>query len=251
MQKILCPVDFKDASLNAVNYAAHLAKQVGANLTFLYVIPEERPIVEEPGIMDEIIAQKEEARPELEILCEETTRNFGVSTDYLIQVSILKMEVEKVAEEGNYDLVVMGTGGVTTVDHYFFGSNASKVAENCSCPVITVPKDFYRTEVQNIVYASNYQTKDDFYIQQILELSKVVNASITVLHVSKVSEPFGEELFESVTNQIRKEFQFDYKQDIKFERVVYEDVEEGLRNYLYDHNVDLVAVLTKHRNFLE
>lgn len=34
-----------------------------------------------------------------------------------------------------------------------------------------------------------------------------------MLHVSKESEPFGEELFESVTNLIKKDFQFDYSQE--------------------------------------
>ena len=45
-------------------------------------------------------------------------------------------------EDGDYDLVVMGTHGRTGVVHALLGSVAEQVVQHASCPVLTVrPKE--------------------------------------------------------------------------------------------------------------
>jgi nucleotide-binding universal stress UspA family protein len=252
IRRILCPVDLEEASINALNYAGSLAKAMKAELVLLNVIPEERPpVVEESGVMDELRMKEEEIEAKLQEACQEAREYFGINCNYKVSSSVLRIEVEREVNQGKYDLLVMGTGGVLTLQEYYFGSNAAQVMDVCDCPMITVPKDYHQTEINHIVYASNYKSADEVCLEQVLELARLNDAEITVLHVSHEKEPFGEEVFEAITNQIRKRFEFEHQAELKFDRVVFDDVEMGLRNYLYDHEVDLVAVLTEHRNFLK
>ena len=46
----------------------------------------------------------------------------------------------KVAGEGKYDLVVMGTHGRTGLSHLLMGSVAEKVVRTAPCPVLTYRK---------------------------------------------------------------------------------------------------------------
>jgi nucleotide-binding universal stress UspA family protein len=43
-----------------------------------------------------------------------------------------------IAEEGTYDLIVMGTHGRTGLSHVLLGSVAERVVRRATCPVLTV-----------------------------------------------------------------------------------------------------------------
>jgi nucleotide-binding universal stress UspA family protein len=47
-------------------------------------------------------------------------------------------EIVKLAEEGQFDLIVMGTHGRTGIKHALMGSVAEKVLRKATCPVLTV-----------------------------------------------------------------------------------------------------------------
>ena len=46
--------------------------------------------------------------------------------------------VAKVGEDGKFDLIVMGTHGLTGIDRFFLGSVAEKVVRNAPCAVFTL-----------------------------------------------------------------------------------------------------------------
>jgi universal stress protein A len=142
IQRILVPVDFSETSKRALDYALLFANRFDAKLDVLHVW---RPS-EYAG--DQMVML---TRSEPELTLSTFLRNHAdqqLST-FLKGVPHSKQMLEsgepahviaKVAAEGKYDLIVMGTHGRTGLSHMMVGSVAEKVVRLAPCPVLT-----YRT----------------------------------------------------------------------------------------------------------
>jgi universal stress protein A len=139
IQRILVPVDFSDTSKKALEYAHFLAQRFDAKLDVLHVW---RP-AEYAG--DEMVVL---TRSEPELTLSTFLRNHADQqlTAFLEGVphSIRMLRegdpaqlITQAANEGEYDLVVMGTHGRTGLSHMMMGSVAEKVVRLAPCPVVT------------------------------------------------------------------------------------------------------------------
>ena len=247
--KILCPVDLREASLNAINYAGDLAKRIGAPLTLVHVVTEATLIRQEAFASDELLRLEAKAEVLLENICQETHTQFGVPCDYLIEKADLGGGVANIAAHYGYGLIITGTNGANQLDKYVFGTNAMDIIENTRIPVIVVPADHYDTRVDHIVYASNYQEGDHENITQLLNLANSLNASVTILHVSSEDNPTSYEMFEAYRDFIFDKFY--YTVPLNIEQIVHKNPVQGIMEFMQKNGGDLLAMLTHHRNFFE
>jgi len=141
--RILCPVDFSDASVSALEYAMDVAQEAGAQLTLVHVIempPELRAHYPASGDfnVDHIRAAAEaECLRHLRSLIPESVRTHcAVKT--VVQEGAAYREVLRVAAEDKSDLIVMGVHGRGAVDLMVFGSNTARVIRAATCPVLVV-----------------------------------------------------------------------------------------------------------------
>jgi nucleotide-binding universal stress UspA family protein len=136
---ILCPVDFSDASLRAVEYAISLAEESDARLKILHVINMPSELREFEWSHDELRAQVAEDRRRR--LCELVPE--GAGTYCTIQTElrdgVVYREILQAAAEQPADLVVMGAQGRGALDVAIFGSNTARVARAVGCPLLVVP----------------------------------------------------------------------------------------------------------------
>lgn len=138
--RILAPTDFSSNSENAVAYAIQLARQLGAKLTLLHVVPEPSAVdYSMEGIsIQEIQRWEEEAEKKL---AEQLTR---AKLEYreidALQVSALhpRDQIVQAATDLSADLLVISTHGYTGWKHFLFESDAEKILEHASCPVLVV-----------------------------------------------------------------------------------------------------------------
>jgi nucleotide-binding universal stress UspA family protein len=141
IRKVLCPVDFSEASRAAMRYAVDLCLGVGASLTLChvyqapgYALPE-GVVLSGPELLTELAQQvdraldkwKREAR-ELGMVDVRTESALGVT----------HFEIDRIAESGGYDLIVIGTHGRTGLRHVLLGSVAERVVRTAPCPVLTI-----------------------------------------------------------------------------------------------------------------
>jgi nucleotide-binding universal stress UspA family protein len=63
-------------------------------------------------------------------------------------------EIVRFAQEGGYDLIVMGTHGRKVVARVLLGSVAARVVQTAECPVLTVKRPAQRSETTLRVPAS-------------------------------------------------------------------------------------------------
>ena len=143
-QRILCPVDFSDTSLDALAYAMSMAREAEAHLTVLHVMtygPIEAPDMYETIISDERVSLAEYRRRSEDRVRErlnELVREAGVSVETLISRGRPSHDVLRIAKEQESDLVVMGVQGRGAADLMFFGSTTHHVVREAACPVLTL-----------------------------------------------------------------------------------------------------------------
>lgn len=132
VSKILCPIDFSDISLRALDVAKDISERINAKLIIVHVIPENkvRGIIEEPeGIEQYLEYLKEEAKQEME--------KFAKGYDSDILVGVPSEEILKIA--GDVDLVVIGSKGRSYVEAVYVGSVAEAVIKASKKPVLIIP----------------------------------------------------------------------------------------------------------------
>jgi nucleotide-binding universal stress UspA family protein len=137
IKKILIATDGSDYTKEAVSYGLWLAKEVGAEVTALYVI-DQTSFVSFP--MDSSIVsvysllENEGKRAVEEVKTDGEAMGVKV-TPMVLEGSPTRKIVETAA---GFDLVVLGTLGRSALSKLFMGSVAERVTRFAPCPVLVV-----------------------------------------------------------------------------------------------------------------
>ena len=139
MKKILVPVDFSECATKALQYAIPLARQHGASLTLLYVVPPIH-VPGEFGVVDTTSAEMamcEAGTGQLRTLASE---QIGQTVPYetAVRLGSPVIEILDVAKGQNVDAIVISTHGRTGLKHVLLGSVVERVVQRAPCPVLVV-----------------------------------------------------------------------------------------------------------------
>ena len=137
-ERFLVPVDGSEHSKHALNSAKWLAQNQGINarITILHIIPSNNIHTVAYGVDIEKL-QVEEVR---RILEESAQVLSGSSIQYDSEYHIgdpAEMICKK-AKEGDYDLIVMGSRGLSLFSELLVGSVSHKVVQHAHCGVMIV-----------------------------------------------------------------------------------------------------------------
>ena len=138
VRKILVPIDFSPHSTEALAWAVDLARLLGAQVTIVHV---REPVVfiadEGAQLMNDAAeeAAQESARRELEKARSGVT---SLNVDAELVVGVPAAEIVRIAKEGEFDLVVLGTHGLTGLKRVLLGSVARQVVHLAPMPVTLV-----------------------------------------------------------------------------------------------------------------
>ena len=140
VQRILVPTDFSACAGTAAEWAAGLARQVGAAIELVTVVDTTHftEIYGDETLRRERIAHIHgEAERQLADFAERHLRGQAPLRREVRDGNTFLQIVEAVREKG-CDLIVMGTHGRTGLAHLLIGSVAEKVVRGSVVPVVTV-----------------------------------------------------------------------------------------------------------------
>jgi nucleotide-binding universal stress UspA family protein len=143
IKKVLCPTDFSEPSLAALETACELAKHFNAELRVLHVIPFNPPfptdmvVVAAPAYYPSDHERIQEAQRQVANLIEHRVAE-GVRVLPEVKMGHAANEIVCAAEDEGADVIVIGTHGATGWRHLAFGSVAEKVVRMAHRPVLTV-----------------------------------------------------------------------------------------------------------------
>ena len=141
IERILVPLDFSAASMQALDYAVELAKQFRAAIHLVHVHPPDEA-ASLPGAAH-LLLQSAEAierlneelagihRKRVEPFCPENCH---------IRSGRPYLEIIGLAREIGADLIVLSTRGHSGLKHLLLGSTAERVVRSAPCPVLVARK---------------------------------------------------------------------------------------------------------------
>lgn len=152
-KKILVAVDGSEHSNRALDHAIELARKFDGTITLIHVYstvvsitPAMDTLATPPTIpphASPAMAAKltEEAKQNGERILEEAERvvkERGISTEKILREGDAVREIVGVAQDGKFDLIVVGHRGLSKLRELFMGAVSEGVSHKASCPVLIV-----------------------------------------------------------------------------------------------------------------
>jgi nucleotide-binding universal stress UspA family protein len=141
IKRILCPVDFSEFSLHALDSAVAIARHQHATITALHVVPPAQSSY--PAIGPAAYAPYVLTAGDLQAF-QKTLERFVAAVDYPVTAVCVEApvvdEILKRSANLSADLIVMGTHGRTGVNRLVLGSVAERVLAKVTCPVLVIPR---------------------------------------------------------------------------------------------------------------
>ncbi len=235
MKKILVTTDFSKNSRAAIDYAAHLANELNANLELFnsFVTVPSIGIDGGPSMMNENVLDaginhnKVRLDEVLKEIPEKLSKDIFITTKVAHGDPVLT--ICEYANDNDFDLIVMGTQGENRFEELLFGSTSVEVMKRASCPVLAIPPDSKYLGVGKIVYATDLEERDIDVINDISEFADMFGAEIVIFHA------FGED------NMTAQE-EADQFNEMLSEKVSYEKIKKESLTYANSHDAILEVV---------
>lgn len=236
IKKILCPVDFSDASKRALKNAILLSNNFESTLTILGVY--EPIITTSPRIAIDLVATNNELLEEFQKEMETFLEDFdlkGVNYNIDIQKGIPDERILLAIEKLDCDLLVMGTNGRSGFSRIMLGSVTEKVIRKLPCSFVTTKtQDIFKLrldgeikEIETHFNNANRLTKSGFYneaigqyliclqindmhipsMYKLVELYKITGDDEKVGYYDKMAKDLLQRLWDKkIENEIRKHY---------------------------------------------
>ena len=189
-RRILCPIDFSDASRHAAEHAVAIAGWYGSQVTALHVLQQpigfEPPILfAERGGLKELPANRELVWLRLNDWMKPASAA-QVPWDARVDEGVPADAIIQYAHFLPADLIVIGSHGKGAFERFVLGSVTEKVLRQATCPVLTVPAraaTASKLPFKRILCPVDFSGPSIGALHTALSLAEEADAELTVLNV--------------------------------------------------------------------
>ena len=170
--KIIVGYDFQEVSNIALKQAYSLAQFVSSGILLVLVINDDLLTLSDAfknehsdNIKKKITdAMQKEISERLQKVATEASVESGVQVDYRIETGKIYEQLMAIAKENRARFVIVGRTSKTS-DYGQFGSNAMRVVQEATCPVITIPAVLSELPFKDIVLPIDLtkQTREEVF----------------------------------------------------------------------------------------
>ncbi len=250
--KILCPTDFSECSLNAIEFATRLGEKLNAHLVLFHVLNREDYLKLSPLDQDgkhQMDFVREKLTNLQKAVIYEGIPNGLSSCEVALREGKIVNSTLEYAKEINASLIVAGTEGINELRSHIIGSRASRMVEQSDRDILIVPRKVFFKSPRKFVYASDYIEEDKLAIQKVVEMAVLFDSEIDIVHVSSSQKAIDKSLHIAMVDEIRP--------FVRYEKINYvlksyrDDLALGLENYLQVAKGDVLVTLSKKKSFFD
>jgi|SRR5690242_11305754 len=251
--RILVPTDFSATAERAFRLAAEIASKSKGSIIFLHINEkEEIPYFDKIEKRQEYKQQLESKQlKRLQRLKRKIVKPFmNVMVSTIVAQQPVVNRILQLAKENQIELIVMGTQGASGLKKTIVGSHASRVIEKSEIPVLIVPEKYDLKDPKEIVFATNYHRKDKPALSFTIDLSKIFNAHVTVLHIQHLdlAERENAHHFSNYAYFLQRTFN---DAQLKFKQINSKNIQETMEQIDKDFPVDLLVMVRPDKKFIE
>jgi len=249
MKTILCPTDFSPVAQNSLLYAAEFAKRSGAEVILFHTEFFPQTIDEEEdeelvNLPSEYIAELKEKLASLVAQLKLTYPE--VKFRYVVEDGLAAENIALYANNNNIDLIILGTSGASGIQAIFAGSNTVRVMEKTKCPALIIPRKMEYKLPSLFVYAGDLQGANEGIIKDVLEITRIFNAELQLLHIRSEQQL---ELVDS-TSSLNTMLRMHSTENVRQEIITVDDSVEEIEEYV-KNKADILVMTFKKNSFIE
>jgi len=138
-KKILVPIDGSKYGEKAIEIAADLAKQFKSKTTLLLVnVPMSHVYADEGFFVHDIADDLKKHGGKLLARSLKIAESNGLKADTMMVTGNAAEQIANIANGEKYDLIVIGSRGLSRAKAFLLGSVSDKVVRYANCPVLVV-----------------------------------------------------------------------------------------------------------------
>jgi nucleotide-binding universal stress UspA family protein len=265
VRRLLVPVDFSSYSLNAAKFAMQLAGTLKAEIRLFHAFYN--PVIDTMSFPDAFTYQanmaevyremNSDARKHMkEFLAKLTLEEVRNKTDVKVSKKLVAgtpgEEIISESEKYKPELILIGTRGSGENPNEPIGKVTSSILDHSRTPVLVIPeKSKFVGSQKNIqvLYATDFDETDEEAIKKLMAVISPFNFKIHCVHVSK-------NIRDQVTISRMKDLKSELKEiyhdlNLECELIRDDDKVDGLRKFVHQKNIDLIALTHHKRNILQ
>ena len=252
MKKILVPTDFSEKANNAFVYALKWAEKYEAEIITLHVY--ELPIldmsyVDVPIYQAEVYQSLElnsfqNFKDQIPVLREIASRHKleHIPIKNVLLSGDLVSNILQLVESEHINFVIMGTSRVSGFKEMFLGTNTASVMTGSEAYVIGIPDDSSYQPIHKICFTTQYTDEELVALRKLIPIAQKFDAQIKCIFI------------ENEDNQVNEVIIANWKamfahDKVEFHKVISNDVEDSILDFIKLHNIDLLAVAKHKRGF--
>ncbi len=258
-KRILCPLDFSEASRHAFQYAKAFAECFEAEPVLLHVSPN---IAEAyTALMPEFPVLRAENEADLMEQFNDFTGDWAGKLQKVIRAGAPYREILEYARAGAFDLIILGAKGRSNFERLFLGSTSEKVVAAADIPVLTVHPKPHGLPIRRILVPIDFSAHSFQALPYVAAIAEKFRAEIYLLHVVEIGHPadaasqarqydYFERLRAKLEDQWDLPAAFHRIETHKFIRHHVGSPGYGILEFAQDWDVDLIAMTTHGRTGL-
>jgi nucleotide-binding universal stress UspA family protein len=242
MKTIIAGTDFTSCSVNAGRYAALLATKLNCKLTLFNLF--EAPVMHSNSGLFGISysSQKKESEQKALKLLNDLRKEFPkIKIEYFVTSGSFKEELENFNTKHLIEAAVMGLKTKDKISKFIYGSHGVNLAGKINAPVIIVPENYKIHKISKILLAVDNNEK--------LKKSPLLGLERIARQLKAIVKPLYVRTQDELLNPIQKSIALNGK-DLKINIIEAIDVQDGIKKYCRDSNIDLVTIISKSHSAL-
>ena len=250
MKSIICATDYSINSVAALKMAFALSQKMHCELVVLHVFDMGLNFANPLSLT---YAKKEKKafdghKKDLRKFCQAHLNMEHAYADVKFVVkanALVKHGILEAIKEHDAFLLVLGHKGKGALTEAFFGSTTKDMLVECACPVLAVPSDWEKFEVNDILYASDFEETDIATIDWLVKVfGPSFNSNIDVFHVSTSGEYSGEDQMQWFQEMLGQKVSYE---KIDFATARSEDVFGTLTDRVNETDADILVMLEREK----
>jgi nucleotide-binding universal stress UspA family protein len=264
LKRILVPIDFSKNSSTSCLFAFTLAKKLNAEIQLLHIYND--PFIDSGYINTRISFERYERNVLFEI--EDMARRNILAFVQVLKTELIKYGLEDVSfhynllkgkpeyeiitmsEIFNPFMIVLGNQGSGNMPNDIIGSVSTKVIENTTVPVLTIPEswNYKNMDKINILYATDFQEADLNAFSSLVEILKPFNTHFDCVHIeTNEAQPWHEmQMFKLESQLIKNHPQL----EIKCHIIQGKNLLQGIQDFVVKKNTDIISFTSPRRSTL-
>lgn len=251
IKNILIPTDFSETATLAVAHGVNMARLFNAKIYLLHSVETTMYTagVGEPVMMVDLDSIYKNATTQLNKEAEQIKSEYHADVTTIIASGRPATAIMDAVKEHHIDIIIMGTHGASGFEELFMGSNAHKVVNVATCPVITIRLTTKTIGFSNIILPIGSYFYSRQKVNNAIELAKVYNSTVHILGLLETNDKEEDDKFAIKIESVEHALQH---AGVKYTKKIIRANNPAVEAMKLSEEIgaDLILIMTEHESDL-